>query len=603
MMSYDNPFSVDTPEQMTANEIVDLFVPIEESYNISVSSHVFIHGHRGSGKSMMLRRLAPDCQSLIYGKPIKELDFFGVYSSIKKIDIDIMDFSSLGSDSAQFIISEHLLSCFVVSKVISHIKSYVTLNAEDLLEYRDFFFNNFLKSIKSYGVELEVSENVSTCLLQETLNIIDGYYKYHTKYLRKVLSGLGKSPDYEGPLFSYFDFVVPVMQSLKSLNFMPNGPIYILIDDVDNLNLIQTKIINTWVSYRTTDIVSFKLATQMNYKTFLTISGRRIETPHDFVEIQYSNVYTGSKKDKYPEWVKEVTKKRLSLYYKKNFGIDVDIDPEDYFPFDAKQQKEIDAIIAKYKSGEIPSRSNRPSDDAYRYARPDYIVSLGGASKNTSTYKYAGFNQLVHLSSGVIRYFLEPASKMFSLQARHSNGTDFRSISPTNQDVVAREESDSLLFGHFDRITAECEGNPDPDNHLQTITRLRNLINVIGAMFFAAMKSNASERKFFSFALSDPENMSSELRRVLMLGVQEGFFYETHIGTKEGFGRTNLYVLTRRLAPSFNLDPIGFSAYKFVTCNFLQNASTHPKSLIIKLKEKGVETVASDTDPIQGSLL
>ena len=59
-----NPFSVKTPENLTARELVDLFVPYPEFANLPVSGNQFLHGHRGSGKSMMLRMMSADSQML-----------------------------------------------------------------------------------------------------------------------------------------------------------------------------------------------------------------------------------------------------------------------------------------------------------------------------------------------------------------------------------------------------------------------------------------------------------------------------------------------------------------------------------------------------------
>ena len=61
-------------------------------------------------------------------------------------------------------------------------------------------------------------------------------------------------------------------------------------------------------------------------------------------------------------------------------------------------------------------RGHRASDGVPRYARPDFIRSLGGTSKSRSTYNYAGFERLAHISSGLIRYFLEPAAVMYGEQ-------------------------------------------------------------------------------------------------------------------------------------------------------------------------------------------
>jgi hypothetical protein len=610
MNSIDNPFSVETPELMTAEEINDLFVPIEESFNLEVSGHVFLHGHRGSGKSMMFRRLAPDCQSLLNKKTVSDLNFFGVYVSIKKTDIDLIDYSVIENPSARNIISEHVLTCFLVSKLFSSIKDYCvlshTVKSENLTKFIQIDFANLLRD-SGYKDDFGSDINNLTsdlAVISYVVDKLDDLFSFHVRYLRKVHSGFGKHVDYDGPLLGYYDFFLPIIKGLQSFSFMPKGPIYFLIDDVDNLNTSQTKVLNTWVSYRTTDIVSFKLATQMNYKTLTTVSGRRIETPHDFKEIYYTNIYTGSKKEKYPEWVKEITIKRLKSFYKKRFGICQDFDPESFFPFDAKQQAEIDSIARKYMTGELSGGGYRPADDAYRYARPDFIVSLGGAKKSSSTYKYAGFQQLVHISSGLIRHFLEPASKMYSLQERDSKGEPFYSISPSNQNKVIREEADKLLFTHIDKIISDLEKNEEDqcEETIDGIHKMRSLIVSMGSLFHSAMKSDRSERRVFSFALSDPENLTKELKSVLNLGVQEGFLYESYIGTKEGVGRTRLYVLTRRLAPVFKLDPIGFSAYQFVTCRFLETAMSKPKSIINKLNKNGIDATLQENTFSQESL-
>lgn len=48
------------------------------------------------------------------------------------------------------------------------------------------------------------------------------------------------------------------------------------------------------------------------------------------------------------------------------------------------------------------------------------------------------------------------------------------------------------------------------------------------------------------------------------------------IGNKDGTGRTPLYVLTRRLAPFFELDPSSFAGYLWITSQKLRDAITDP---------------------------
>ena len=67
-MLHENPFKITTPEDLTAEEAVKLFVDVfTDFYQITDPGHVLIKGPRGVGKSMMLRYLEPDCQCLAKG--------------------------------------------------------------------------------------------------------------------------------------------------------------------------------------------------------------------------------------------------------------------------------------------------------------------------------------------------------------------------------------------------------------------------------------------------------------------------------------------------------------------------------------------------------
>lgn len=608
MSNYINPFSVETPEQMSASEINSLFVPQTESYSLEGKGHVFLHGHRGCGKSMMFRRLAPDCQTIYHAKPVGELPFFGVYTSIKKTDIDIADFSVLENSTSKIIIAEHVMVCYFLSRLFAEIKEHCTITSEE--EVNEYINKKFYYILEDAGLEESIdlsllTNRFSINKLDFLIQFFDKSYNQCIKFLKSsLIQGLENARvTFESPIFSFYEAFLPIVQSVKGLSFMPNSPIYFLIDDADNLNIEQTKILNTWVSYRTTDFLSFKISTQMNYKTYDTQSGRRIETPHDYKELTYSKVQTGSKKERYSEWVYEVTKKRLELFSKQN--PQVCIDPKSFFPTDIAQESKINEIAKKYRTKELKGGSSRPSDNAYRYARPDYIKSLGGISKNRNKYKYAGFEQLVHVSSGVIRYFLDTASKMYAQSLKDNNGDMIDFLSPEIQNKVIREESDILLFNYVDKIANDNNN----DIEFNKVKKLRNLIHCIGSIFYAALVSNNSERKYFSFVISDSENLSEELNEVIKLGIQEGLLFESYVGTKEGFGRTKLYVMTRRLAPYFNLDPMGFSGYKSLQSYLLQKAISNPKAIIYELKNRGIEYIdkssatESKLEPTQGSLL
>src|SRR5438270_12125230 len=96
--------------------------------------------------------------------------------------------------------------------------------------------------------------------------------------------------------------------------------------------------------------------------------------------------------------------------YKKRASL-LSVTSELFFPPDEEQEQQI-AKLAEALAAAWPTsgRGARPRDDANRYARPDFIKGLLGQRKSGSTYSYAGFQQLVHLSSGVVRFSLDPAA-------------------------------------------------------------------------------------------------------------------------------------------------------------------------------------------------
>ncbi len=586
-----NPFSVKTPETMSAQEVVDLFVPIGEYFDIEGPGHVFVHGHRGCGKSMMFRLMSPDCQTIKLATEIQSLPFYGVYLSIKATDLNIPEFHRLDGQLAGFILSEHALVGYLTVKMLQSIcdnLADIIDGAGKLEELKNYCEQSIIKRMKLVGWD-ENEQSVLTAasardVLTQLIGIFDTIHTQTIQYLKR-LTFISEVKPFNGALLGFQDFLLPVLRELRQISAMPRGPVYLLIDDADNLNLQQTQVLNTWVSYRTTADLSLKISTQLNYKTHLTTSGQRIESPHDYSEIYVSGIYTGPAKEKYPQWVEDIVGKRLKL-----FGISTN--PREFFPRDEKQEEEIAEIAQEYKSKWTPDGPGgyRPGDDAYRYARPEYIKRLSGTSKQGSTYKYAGFEQLVHISSGIVRFFLDPASKMFSEEQKNSEGLDVKSISPTVQDKVIREESDEILFSEFDKLIEDIDKSYDgTPERVQKMRKLRNLIYTLGGLFYQILISDRSERRVFSFAISDEPDQ--EVREILQLGIQYGFFYLSSIGTKEGMGRTKLYVLTRRLAPFFKLDPMGFTGYQFVTNSFLRSALERPKTIQNRLKRMGVEAV------------
>ncbi len=583
-----NPFTVTTPEGMSAEQTVKLFVDVFSDFpKVLREGHVFLNGPRGSGKSMMFRYLQPDCQCLAKKCNLPNLPFYSIYIPIKNTDIGLTELQRLEDQRASTLLNEHFMIINIALITFTSMSKHTLGDTDGTLveQVKTFATDSFIELLTDCGwnpLQPPSFENLST--IQECFQAIADVCEMLSRQVYSYLKKLSFHPQilpYNGPLCGYFDFLFPMLCELKKLAFMPDGPIYLLIDDADNLNMTQTKILNSWVASRTSSDVSIKVSTQLRYKTFRTVTGHTIDSPHDYSEINISTIYTTTyHKGTYRKRIGKIVSQRFNL-----FGIDST--PEKFFPVDEKQEEAIKEIAEKYRRDwEDKGRGYRASDDAYRYARPDYMKSKTGTSKSSYSYSYAGFDQLVHISSGIIRNFLQAAADMYSEVEARSSGQLITFIPPRIQNTVVRSQSDVFLFDTFEKMRGdESEEAPDKD----LLMKLFNLIMALGGTFRQILLSDKAERRMFSIAFSNAPN--ENIRKVLSRGEQLGYFHVSAIGNKDGTGRTRLYVLSRMLAPHFNLDPTSFAGYLFVTSDRVEEAMRNPDALLRRVKKDGADSV------------
>ncbi len=616
---HNNPFQITSPEDLTADETISLFVDVFTDFKkIIDSGHVFLIGPRGTGKSMMFRYLMPDCQRLKNKCTLSEIPFLGVYVPLKNTNFALSELKRFEHRHASDILNEHILTTHFSIKIFNTLANPELYQGNENIDaikkyYYDIFRYNLLK-VKPNCTNYELDEKCSiTDIFLKIAAISESFYNEALTYAKGLAFRTDILP-YDGPLCDYIGFLLPVLTGLTKLPVFPKGSIYLLIDDAHWLTETQARVLNTWVSTRTSRIVSLKVSTQYNYKTYYTLTGATIDTPHDYSEIDITTIYTGSSKSKYRERISDIVKKRLIL-----FGIN-DVSPEDYFPEDVQQESEIQRIretyLEKYDKGE--AKGHYRSDDALRYARPDFIKSAieqengiisdedqsdarpefikdsAGKKKASSKYSYAGFKQLVHLSSGIVRHFIQPAHLMYAETKSQKLKEETKYIPQTIQNEIVREEANNFLFTDLERIEKEGHVQAPPK---EDIKKLSNLIQGLGGLFRQILLSERrSERRIFSIAFSD--SPSEEAIRILDLGIQLGYFHKSTIGRKDSKsgGRTRLYILNRRLAPIWTLDPTGFAGYLFVTNSLIEEAMQRPFSMLRRISSEGIP---QDNDIVQ----
>lgn len=591
-----NPFDVQTPENLSTDDMDDLFVQSDSDYlQVEKAGHTFISGPRGAGKSMYFRFLEPDCQCKRNNTTIEKLDFYAAYIPIKETDLNLPELFRLQeSKHAAIVMNEHSLILHIATKIFVSLRDRAPLLHKNVAKIlNEFAIGHLSNLLKRSGYHPGIDEDISTLRVDLTLNRIidtfDDVFAQLNNYTRRIAFNTEIVP-YHGPLFGFSDFLVPLIKGLMDLSFMPSGPLFLLIDDADNLNETQASILNSWVARRTTGYLCFKISVQEGeYKTYKAVGGQRIDAPHDYSEFNISDKYT-TRIDNYQKRAAEIVKRRLV-----KFGVEAA--PTDFFPPNKEQEERISKIADELvRTWATTGKGYRANDDAVRYARPNYIRSLSeGERKDGSTYSYSGFNQLVHLSSGIIRHLLEMSSLMFAEASARAGDTAPKNISATIQNEKARYYSDRLLFAEFKKLEVE-EG--DENQTIDDPKKLKNLIVALGGMFRAILVSDSSERRVFSIAFSDDPD--EEVARILKLGVKYGYFHRSSIGNKEGTGRSELFIMTRALAPSFKLDPTSFAGYKFVTNEKIKRALYRPKRLIADVKIRGFDEAMVSSE--QGGL-
>jgi hypothetical protein len=593
-MNDDNvtPFSVKTPETLPPRDVVSQFVDHAAYHKVIAPGHTLIQGPRGSGKSMLFRYMSPACQCIARNKSVSELPFVAFVLQSKRANVQMPELDRI-SPTARRILIENLLVVMVASQACEALLEVCKLptgNSESLDAWVKKLHEVVVNAVAEAGYELAQGPAESSPIArlkhaQVCLGVVE-------KAAQDYLADLAFDPQpkvFPKRLLNYQFFLLPLFKSMREISINTNQSFFVLIDDGDWFKDEQTRVINSWISFRTTDIISFKVTHQLEYKTYLTIGSRRIESPHDFSRVDLGSIYTHGT---YRTWVKGIVEKRLGSFEIKKSA-------EEFFPYDQRQMIALDKIISEIDDATWRGpKTERIRDDRYRYARPELIRRLGGVSKQTSKFLYCGFDQLVDISNATIRFFLEAASAMYAEDLIGAKNMPLQSIKPQTQSDVVRAQADRLMRNNFDEAIKELVPDAGSNEDLtRCLKRVKNLVNVMGAAFYASLVCPVrAERRVLAFALqTEPDD---EVTEVLRLAVGLSFFTESSLGRKEGYGRTKRYVLNRLIAPHFNLDPSGFSGYLWVTGDLLRTAIDKPTKALDMLRKR-LPTIA---DPTQGLL-
>jgi hypothetical protein len=584
---HDNPFVVESPERLEPQEIVNLFV---ERYTklevIKQRKHTIVWGSRGSGKSMLLRYLEPRCQAIIWGGIDGFLTsteaFLAVYCPCKegrfnKTELLLLD------EVASSVLTEHLINLNIADRLLTCLREQFPDNFINKTECTSFA-RRILQLFDPTSISSSIEEvNTLVCFEDDPLgwlcHIFNAEQRSVNTYLRRIALP-GGQVNYVGATTGYHDFLLPLLRIVQGMPKLHNIPIYLLLDDADRLSRAQQTIINTWIANRDQSVVCIKVSSQpAGYKTFKARDGGSIEQPHDYSEVDVDELYTRSRSD-YAEKIKLIAERRLVLSPLQTKKID------EFLPEDLGELALLEKIKEETKQEwtEV-GKPGRQHDYVYRYAIARLFQHLRKAKKRKS---YAGFQNMVNLSSGIVRDFLEPCYLMFDALASKVVDRNTIEFIPANlQDEVLFKYSEQFLIFTPEEIRKDL--TPYEATQLE---QLMALVQSLGQLFYERLTDPTAREAARLFSFTVRGRIPSDIQEVLEMGVRYRYFQLGTYSTKEGGGRENWYILNRRLCPVFKLDPSGFGGRISITPNLIRLAFEDPDKFVrLRLRTEKTKTI------------
>ena len=457
VISNSNPFSIYSSEYFPVvgweKMVNDIFVPPINFAVIAEPGNTIIEGHRGSGKTMILKYLSYEAQRKRKFKENWDKNYVGVYIKFRPTIVNTTtkeffkgserDWIKYFSTYTNLLIGEEILRILEVAKINNEIN----IDSEEELVSTIIYL--FFSSVPSLTGENSLKN------LQLMIK------RFRNELAQKHIL------EYDLPV----DFIEETVSLIKEhVKEWSTKDFYILLDEYDNLDDDQQRVVNTLIKDR---VFSFKVGVKLFGMIYEDITGKLLEKNNDYVYVNtdrfdfdpHSPLYK-----KYEKFAEDVANQRL-----KTYGYNNTIN--ELLPAETNEER------AGFENGD-----------------------------------YSGFKNIVRLSSGIIRDFLELCKDMIYYSnpwVVNEKKDKLEPVPPNIQNTVIKIHS-NILYVNIDMIPGI-----DNESGKARSENLRILIDSLALIFKNILKGSQSKelRTVSGFQLKNIDNLNTTAKNALNDGV------------------------------------------------------------------------------------